>query len=79
MTKPFYKEGLANHGIDVVVPSDEDQAYIVKVIFDELTIGKLTDESRAGYLKIIDKLVGPRASSLVAPRYRCSSGRMIRR
>jgi aspartate racemase len=65
MTKPFYREGLAKHGIDVVVPDEEDQAYIVKVIFDELTIGKLTDESRAGYLKIIDKLVEQGAEGIV--------------
>jgi len=65
MTKPFYREGLAKHGIDVVVPDEEDQAYIVKVIFDELSIGKLTDESRAGYLKIIDKLVEQGAEGIV--------------
>jgi len=63
MTKPFYREGFAKHG--VVVPDEEDQAYIVKVIFDELSIGKLTDESRAGYLKIIDKLVEQGAEGVV--------------
>ena len=65
MTKPFYREGLKKHGIDVVTPNQEDQDYIVKVIFDELSIGKLTEESRKGYLKIIDKLVEQGAEGIV--------------
>ncbi len=65
MTKPFYREGLARHGIEVVTPSVEDQDYIVKVIFEELSIGKLTEESRNGYLEIIDKLVDKGAEGIV--------------
>jgi len=65
MTKPFYREGLAKHGIDVVTPSMEDQDYIVKVIFEELSISKLTEESRRGYLEIIDKLVERGAQGVV--------------
>jgi len=65
MNKPFYKEGLAKHGIEVVTPNEEDKAYIGKVIFEELSIGKLTKESRKGYLKIIDKLVTQGAEGIV--------------
>jgi aspartate racemase len=65
MTKPFYREGLANHGIEVLTPDKEDRDYIVKVIFEELSIGKLTEESRKGYLEIIDKLVAEGAEGIV--------------
>ncbi|MBN2336610.1 aspartate/glutamate racemase family protein [Candidatus Bathyarchaeota archaeon] len=65
MGKPFYREGLERQGIDVLVPGKEDRAYIQKVIFEELSIGKLTDESRRGYLKIIDKLVAQGAEGVV--------------
>ena len=65
MTKPFYREGLKKHGIDVVIPNQADMDYIVKVIFEELSIGKLTQESRKGYLKIIDKLVAQGAEGIV--------------
>ena len=65
MTKPFYREGLKKQGIEVVTPNKEDQDYIVKVIFEELSIGKLTEESRKGYLKIIDKLVEQGAEGIV--------------
>lgn len=65
MTKPFYREGLKKHGIDVVIPSKNDRDYIVKVIFEELSIGKLIEESRQGYLEIIDKLVTEGAEGIV--------------
>jgi aspartate racemase len=65
MTKPFYREGLKKHGIDVVIPSKNDRDYIVKVIFEELSTGKLIEESRQGYLEIIDKLVTEGAEGIV--------------
>lgn len=65
MTKPFYREGLAKHGIDIVTPCKADRDYIVKVIFEELSIGKFTEESRRGYLKVIDKLVARGAEGIV--------------
>jgi len=65
MNKPFYKEGLAKHGIEAVTPNEEDKAYIGKVIFEELSIGKLMKESRKGYLNIIDKLVTQGAEGIV--------------
>jgi aspartate racemase len=65
MTKPFYREGLKKHGIDVVTPNQADMDYIVKVIFEELSIGVLKEDSRKGYLKIIDKLVAQGAEGIV--------------
>ena len=65
MTKGFYQSGLAKHGIETITPSKEDQDYIVKVLWDELSYGVLKDESRLGYLKIIDKLVAQGAEGIV--------------
>jgi len=65
MQRPFYKNGLAKHGIEVVTPSMEDQNYIEEVIFKELSIGKLLDESRKGFLAIIDKLVARGAEGII--------------
>jgi aspartate racemase len=65
MTKPFYREGLAKHGIEVITPNKEDQDYIVNVIFEELSIGKIREESREGYLKIINRLVSEGAEGIV--------------
>lgn len=65
MTKGFYHSGLAKHGIETITPSKEDQDYIVKVVWEELSYGVLKDESRKGYLKIVDKLVAQGAEGIV--------------
>jgi len=65
MNRPFYREGLKKHGIDVIIPGKEDQDYILKVLWEELSLGILKEESRQGYLKIINKLVSQGAEGIV--------------
>ena len=65
MEKPFYVEGLKRHGIEAIVPGEEDRAYVDGVVFHELSFGKLLPESRRGYLEIIDRLVERGAQGVV--------------
>jgi aspartate racemase len=65
MEKPFYVEGLKGHGIEALVPGEEERAYVDRVVFQELSIGKLLPESRKGYLEIIDGLVERGAQGVV--------------
>lgn len=43
-------------GIKTVVPDAKDQEYINDVIFKELTQGSFKEESRQGYLTIVEKM-----------------------
>ncbi len=65
MEKPFYVEGLRGHGVEALVPGKEDRDYVNRVVFEELTFGKLLDESRKGYLEIIGRLVDRGAQGIV--------------
>ncbi|MBD3205485.1 amino acid racemase [Candidatus Bathyarchaeota archaeon] len=65
MNEPFYRKGLEKHGIKVIVPDVKDKEYIQKVIFEELSVGKLTEDSREGFLMIIDKLREKGAEGIV--------------
>jgi len=65
MEKPFYKEGLARHGIEALVPEKADRDYINKIVFEELSRGLLRSESREGFLKIIERLVERGAQGIV--------------
>lgn len=65
MEKPFYAEGLARHGIEAIAPDKPDREYIHKVIMEELSVGSLRDESRRGYLRIIDRLLDRGAGGVV--------------
>jgi len=56
MNKPYYREGLAKYGIKVVVPDEEDQKEVGRVIFEELAYGVLKEESRQNYLAIMERL-----------------------
>jgi aspartate racemase len=65
MEQDFYRERLAGHGLDVLVPEAEDRALVHRVIYDELCLGVVSPSSRAGYLEVIDRLVGRGAGGVV--------------
>jgi aspartate racemase len=65
MGKGFYQGALAHKGITVLVPGEEGQAFVNDVIYNELVAGKIRDESRAGYVAIIDELAGRGAEGVI--------------
>lgn len=57
MQEPFYRDRLAERfGIDVVVPDEDDQAELDRIIFDELCLGRVLDASRGTYLEALEHL-----------------------
>jgi len=56
MEKPFYRDALARRGISVIVPEADDRQYINKVLYEELSEGKIRDESRDGFIRIMETL-----------------------
>ncbi len=66
MREEFYKNRIReNFGIEVLVPSEEDINIVHKVIYEELCLGLINEESRKEYLKIIDKLVSNGAEAII--------------
>ena len=66
MEQSFYRDRLARHGIDVIVPDEPDRTTVHDVIYDELVRGVVSDASRARYLAVIDWLVARGAMGVVA-------------
>lgn len=66
MEQPFYRDRLAAHGIDVVVPRAHDRAVVHRIIFDELVQGRIDDTSRRRVLTIIEELTTGGAEGIVA-------------
>ncbi len=56
MEQDFYVDRLKQHGLDVVLPGQEDRQRISEIIYDELCLGVVRDESRAFYLDVIQRL-----------------------
>jgi aspartate racemase len=49
----------------VLVPSDPDRALVHRVIYDELCLGVVRDDSRRAYLEVIDRLRDAGAQGVV--------------
>ncbi len=65
MEEPFYRERLADHGIDVVVPEQSERAEINRIIFEELTKGVVSEVSRERYLDAVDAMGAMGAEGIV--------------
>ncbi|UTH73262.1 aspartate/glutamate racemase family protein [Chromobacterium sp. IIBBL 290-4] len=65
MGEAFYKDGLAKRGIDCLIPKQEEQAAIHRIINEELVRGVLRDESRRVYQDIIARLADQGAEGVV--------------
>lgn len=56
MLQDFYKNRLADRGIDVLIPDEADVETINAVIFEELCVGKINEDSRKKFQRMIEKL-----------------------
>jgi aspartate racemase len=65
MEQPFYADRLRSHGLQVLVPDEADRTRVHDVIYDELVLGVVRDESRAAYVDVVRRLVDSRADGVV--------------
>lgn len=65
MQQDFYKEKLVERGIEVMVPGDEDMEIVNRIIFGELCLGVISEESRREYLRIIEEQKGRGAQGVI--------------
>lgn len=65
MTKPFYKDKLKEYGINVVIPDENQQHVINDIIFNELCVGIIKEESRQKLNAIIDSCIEKGAQAVV--------------
>ena len=65
MEQEFYKGRLAENGLDVLVPSQADREIVHRVIYEELCLGMVNDESRREFLRIIDQLAESGAEAVI--------------
>ena len=65
MEQSFYRDRLANHGITVLVPPAQDRAVVHRIIYEELCLGMLREQSRQIYRDVITRLVDGGAEGVV--------------
>ncbi|MBD2748558.1 aspartate/glutamate racemase family protein [Microvirga sp. BT688] len=58
MEQEFYKGRLQQrHGLDVLVPDEDDRRVVHEIIYKELVLGQVRPESRQAYRDIIARLI----------------------
>ena len=65
MEQGFIRHRLAGHGLEVIVPGDEDRLTVNRVIYDELCQGRVLQTSRDAYDRIIARLVDHGAEAII--------------
>ena len=59
MEQPFYRDRLRDrHGIQALVPEEQDRETVHRIIYDELCQGVVRSESKAAYLDVIRRSQG---------------------
>nr|WP_317235939.1 aspartate/glutamate racemase family protein [Niabella hibiscisoli] len=61
----LFKNKLLEKGIEALIPDEEGRNYIAQKLEAELYKGIVTDETRAGFLQIIDQLVAQGAEGVI--------------
>ena len=66
MEDDFYKKRLKdNYDIEVIIPEDADRQIIHDIIYNELCLGIIKDDSRQKYIDIINKLCANGAEGII--------------
>ena len=65
MEDSFYPQALARHGIKVLIPDSQDRVFVNQVIYDELVAGHIREESRNGFVAVVERLVGDGAQGVI--------------
>ena len=56
MTQEFYKSKLIEAGIEVVIPDEAGVTVVNNIIYNELCLGIISEESRKKFVNIIKQL-----------------------
>jgi aspartate racemase len=56
MGRSFFRDRIASHGLDVLVPDERHHETLNNIVYGELVHGKVLDTSRATVVSVIEEL-----------------------
>jgi aspartate racemase len=66
MEQPFYTQRLSErHGLRVILPGPQHRETVHRIIYEELCVGVVTEESRRAYRLIMDEIVTRGAQAII--------------
>jgi aspartate racemase len=66
MERDFYRSKLADQGIEMLIPEDDDRGFVHYTIFEEFGRGIFSWETKQRYLAIMQKLLATGAEGIIA-------------
>lgn len=66
MEQDFYRSRLEQkYGLNVLVPGENERMRVDQIIFEELVVGDIKEESKTFYLEVINKLIDEGAQGII--------------
>ena len=65
MEQDFYVERLRQQGLQVLLPGPAERDTVHRIIYEELCLGQLREDSRQHYRRIMDSLVAQGAQAII--------------
>jgi aspartate racemase len=65
MEQEFYKDRLAERGLNVIVPSRSDRDLVHRVIYEELCLGRIEEQSRNDFVGVIARMAESGAEAVI--------------
>ena len=65
MEQTFYRERLEHQGIQAIIPNEVQRERVHAVIYNELCLGKINNESKQDYLEIVRSLKDQGAEGII--------------
>ncbi|GAA2069277.1 aspartate/glutamate racemase family protein [Aeromicrobium halocynthiae] len=65
MEEPFYRERMELRGVTTVVPDEAGRDLVHRVIYDELILGRVLEDSRRAFRTVIERLASRGAQGVV--------------
>lgn len=65
MEQPYYRDRLAEHGLEVIVPTEAERRQVHRVIYDELCLGQVLPASRELYRGVMAGLAARGAEAII--------------
>ncbi len=65
MEQAFYTERLREHELEVLIPNGVDRAEVHRIIYDELCLDVIRDDSRDRYREVTDRLAERGAEAVI--------------
>lgn len=65
MEQEFYKNRLENQKIDILIPNSESRKIVHHIIYEELCLGIINQDSKQKYIDIVEALIADGAEGII--------------